>query len=103
MDLNNIHIGKIIKEKWIEKSMTVTEFAQSIGRERTTIYDIFERKSIDIELLIKISQALDYDFIHEVYFPNTSQKVQIIIEIDRSEIDKLDLSKACLLSIQSKK
>ena len=83
--------------------MTITEFAQGIDRERTTIYDIFERKSIDTELLIKISQVLNYDFIHEVYFPDTSQKVQIIIEVDRNEIDKLDLSKACLLSILNKK
>ena len=58
MDLSNIHIGKIIKEKWIEKSMTITEFAHGIGRERTTVYDIFRRKSIDIELLIKISENL---------------------------------------------
>ncbi|MCL2327016.1 MAG: helix-turn-helix domain-containing protein [Bacteroidetes bacterium] len=98
MDLKDIHIGKIIKEKLVEKSMSITEFANGISRERTTVYDIFERKSVDIELLIKISQVLDYDFIHHVYFPEIPQKAQIIIEVDRSEIDKLDLSKACLLS-----
>jgi len=94
MDLSNVHIGKIIKEKLVEKSMTITAFAKSIDRERTTVYDIFERKSIDIELLIKISNVLEYDFIHHVYFPDTSRKAQIIIEVDRTEIDKLDLSKA---------
>ena len=96
MDLKNIHIGKDIKKKLIEKSITITEFARSIDRERTTVYDIFRRKSIDTELLIKISEALNYDF-HQVYFPDKPQKAQIIIEVDRKEIDKLDLSKGYLL------
>ena len=93
MELKDIHIGKIIKQEMIEKSITIAELARRIDRERTTVYDIFGRKSIDTELLIKISNALDYDF-HQVYFPERPQKALIIIEMDRSEIDKLDLSNA---------
>ena len=95
MDLKNIHIGSIIEETLTKKPMKVAEFARLIDRERSTVYDIFERKSIDIELLIKISKALDYDFIRKVYLQDKSQKAQIIIEVDINEIDKLDLSKAC--------
>ena len=94
MDTKDIHIGNIIREKLDKKPMSVTDFARLIDRERSTVYDIFGRKSIDIELLIKISEVLDYDFIHKVYFPDKSQKAQIIIEVDRDEIDKMDLSKA---------
>jgi len=93
MDLKNIHIGKIIKKKMVEKSMTIAELARRIDRERTTVYDIFRRKSLDTELLIKISDALEYDF-HQVYFPEKPQKVLIVIEVDRDEVDKLDLSNA---------
>jgi hypothetical protein len=39
--MKNIHIGKLIKEK-------------------------FEQKSIDIELLLNISKVLEYNFIEEV-------------------------------------
>ena len=92
--VKNIHIGSIIKKVLTEKSMTITEFACKINRERTTVYDIFERKSIDIELLIQISRVLDYDFIHEVYFPqNThaaSRKILIAYEVDEGEIEKLE-------------
>ena len=95
MDLTNIHIGKIIKKKLDETSMSVTEFAHSIDRERTTVYDIFERKSIDVELLIKISNILDYDFIHHVYYPDAAPKTQITIEVDGDDMDVLDLSKVC--------
>ena len=86
MNLKNIHIGNIIEKKLTEKSMTIAEFAHSIDRERTTVYGIFKRKSIDIELLIKISKVLDYDFIHQVYFPDTYPKKQIIIEIDGNDV-----------------
>ena len=67
-NIQGIHIGQIIYEKFTEKSMTVTEFASKINRERTTVYDIFERKSIEIGLLIDISKALNYDFIRNVYY-----------------------------------
>jgi len=109
MDLiQNIHIGSIIKKKLTEKSMTITEFACKINRERTTVYDIFERKSIDVELLIKISHVLDYDFIHEVYFPSNthaaSRKILVAFEIDEDELEKLELHKEIVrLEIPEKK
>jgi len=93
--MKNIHIGSVIKEKLEEKSMTITEFANRINRERTSVYDIFERKSVDTELLIQISEALDYDFVHEVYFPEykntTSSKIHITIEVEEGETEKLKL------------
>ena len=67
-NIRDIHIGTIIQEKLTEKSMTITGLADKINRERTTVHDIFKRKSIDTELLIEISKALDYDFIRNVYF-----------------------------------
>jgi transcriptional regulator with XRE-family HTH domain len=99
-NLQNIHIGSIIKEVLTKKSMTVTEFGNKINRERTTVYDIFSRKSIDIDLLIQISNVLDYDFIHEVYFPQNNatphtapHKILIAIEVDVNEVKKLELPK----------
>jgi plasmid maintenance system antidote protein VapI len=100
----NIHIGSIIKKKLTEKSITIAEFARRIDRERTTVYDIFERKTIDIDLLINISNALDYDFIHEVYFPkNLNPKMLLAIEVDRSEIEKLNLPKEFIQLMKYKK
>jgi len=93
--MNNIHIGSIIKQKLEESSMSMKEFAGRIKCERTTVYNIFERKSIDSELLLRISQALNFDFYNEVYLNNEknnfSKKILIAIEIDEKNIDKLDL------------
>ena len=75
--------------------MTIAEFARRINRERTTVYDIFERKSIDIDLLINISNTLEYDFIHEIYFPQnthaSSAKIFLAVEVEQSVIEKLNL------------
>lgn len=66
----DIHIGSIIQRKFEESSLTVAEFADRINRARPTVYDIFSRKSIDTELLIKISEVLDYNFLEKVYLDN---------------------------------
>jgi hypothetical protein len=71
MSTKNIHIGSLIKEQFEEKlkrdkHISKTEFAELIHVHRSTIYPMFKQKSIDIELLIRISKALDYDFLKEV-------------------------------------
>ena len=46
--------------------MSVAEFAKRIGRSRNTVYGIFKREFIDFQLFRKISEALDFDFIHDL-------------------------------------
>ncbi|MDR1348952.1 MAG: helix-turn-helix domain-containing protein [Prevotellaceae bacterium] len=96
--MKNIHIGNIIKQKLAESSMTVTDFADKINCDRTTVYDIFKRKSLDVERLIKISQALNFDFINEIYlkqpskiYSNTDDKIFIAVEIDTNILRESDL------------
>ena len=93
--MKDIHVGDIIKQKVEDSSMTVTEFAEKIHCERTTVYDIFERKSIDSELLFRISETLNFDFYNEIYLNkktnNFSKKILVAVEIDEEYFDKLDL------------
>ena len=103
-NIRDIHIGNIIKEKLTEKSMTVAEFAFMINRERTTARDILKRKSIDTELLIKISQILDYDFIRSVYYgEKISPVVFIAVKMEEDELKKLDLPEEFVRFVKSKK
>ena len=91
-NIRDIHIGTIIRETLAKKSMTVTEFAAKINKERSTVYDIFERKSIDTELLIEISKALDYDFMRKVYYgEETSVSLSISIKTEEELLKKLNL------------
>lgn len=74
MDSNfkEIYIGRIIQAKVNERGMSYAEFARSIHCARTSLYHLFESKSIDVERLLLICEVLDYDFISEVYCHNKS-------------------------------
>ncbi|MBQ2808584.1 MAG: XRE family transcriptional regulator [Bacteroidaceae bacterium] len=57
-----IHIGSIIKEKFDELGLPVSWFAKELCCDRTNVYSIFKRESIDTSLLVKISIILNHDF-----------------------------------------
>ena len=57
-----VHIGKKIQEKFRASGMSGAEFARQLNYERTNIYRIFERESIDTILLMQISEILNFDF-----------------------------------------
>lgn len=63
----DIYIGRIIKDKVDEQGIGYAEFARRIGCARTTLYSIFNSKSIDVERLLIISEALNFNFIEEIY------------------------------------
>lgn len=67
-----------------DKHFNKTIFANLIHVHRTTIYPIFEQKSIDIELLIRISKALEYDFIKEIYLneKNNENESKVIVGVE---------------------
>lgn len=57
-----IHIGQLIREELIRQERTPAWLARKINCERTNIYDIFERSSINTDLLVRISKVLNFDF-----------------------------------------
>lgn len=68
----DVHIGSEIARVVREKGISITEFAGMICCHRKNVYDIFTRKSIDIDRLIRISEVLDHDFILSAYYPEIS-------------------------------
>lgn len=64
----DVHIGNEIERVLRERGISVTQFANAICCHRKNVYDIFKRKSIDIDHLIRISKVLDYDFIQNCYY-----------------------------------
>ena len=57
-----IHIGELIRKRMLEIERTPSWLARKINCDRTNIYKIFQRPSIDTALLSRISKALDHDF-----------------------------------------
>ena len=61
-----LHIGHMVKSVFDESGLSVAEFARRIHCERTNVYKIFNRQSVDIEILVKISDALEHNFLEDV-------------------------------------
>lgn len=68
-------IGQLIEERVKAQKVGVTEFAKLIGTERSNVYDIFKRSSIDTDLLKKIGQVLEYDFFQDLLEPETVKEI----------------------------
>lgn len=57
-----LHIGEKIKAVFESREMKLKDFAQDIGVARQNVYRIFEKDSIDTELLKKIAGILEHNF-----------------------------------------
>lgn len=57
-----IHIGKLIQEELKRQERNPTWLAKKINCERSNVYYIFKQKSINTDLLERISIALGVNF-----------------------------------------
>ena len=81
--MEKIHIGSIIHEKVKELGMSVADFARALHCNRPNAYSIFERKNIDVELLVEISKILNCDLLS--IYQNSIPKPDRILVIETSE------------------
>lgn len=90
-----LHIGHLIKSVFDESGMTVSELARRLHYERTNIYTIFKRRTIDVELLAKLSEALNHNFFYDVIsFYHLSlvfnSKLDICIDLDGFTFEQIE-------------
>lgn len=62
---HKIHIGHLVKSVFDESGMTVSELARQLSCERTNIYTIFKRRTVDVELLANLSEILNHNFLDD--------------------------------------
>ncbi len=60
-----MHIGQLIRKQMEEQGKTVSWLARELSYCRTNIYKIFDKKSIDTGLLLRISVLLHHDFFQD--------------------------------------
>lgn len=56
------HIGNLIKAELARQGRSITWLAQQLNYSRQYVYKLFRRPWIYTDLLLKISDLLDYDF-----------------------------------------
>lgn len=86
----SVHLGRLIHEKAKEKKFSQQELGDMINRSKQNVGDIYKRQSIDSELLLKLSEVLEFDFFSVYYEENNLKSTrQTEIEQLRSENDSL--------------
>ncbi|MDD3405945.1 MAG: hypothetical protein PHH23_06745 [Paludibacteraceae bacterium] len=88
----NKKIGQLIKERVNAQNWQITTFAKEINVERSNVYDIFKRDSIDTKLLKKIGQVLKYDFFQDLLEPETIKEIILKERIDNNVFVSIRLS-----------
>ena len=57
-----VHRGKILKKVLKEQGVTPTWLSRKRKVDRKTVYNWFDRKDLDLDVLISIGQDIHYDF-----------------------------------------
>ena len=65
--INKPGLGEEIRVRMLKQNISPSELADKINCTRSNIYNIFERNSLDIFLLWKISKVLKYNFLKDFY------------------------------------
>jgi hypothetical protein len=64
-----MHIGEKIEARAKELGVGATALARKIGTSKQNVYGIYQRSSIDTDLLVKLGKALEFDFF--VYYSSS--------------------------------
>lgn len=86
-----LHIGHHIKTVFDESGMSVAEFARRINRDRTSVYAIFERQSVDSLLLVEISKVLDHNFLLDIerFYSLSNEPSSLVLHIDNMSAETI--------------
>ena len=63
----DVHIGHLIQQELDRQGRSASWLAKSIYCERSNIYKLFQRESIGIDQLMRISEVMEHDFLKDCY------------------------------------
>jgi hypothetical protein len=79
-DLKEIYLGQLIKQRVSECDISVTRISKFLKCSEEEVEKIYEKKSIEVDVLLKLSKLLEYDFFRIysqhliLYSPQASMK-----------------------------
>ena len=63
----DIHVGHLIQQELERQGRSASWLARCIYCERSNIYKLFQRESIGVIQLMRISEVLEHDFLKDCY------------------------------------
>lgn len=106
MNCEKINIGKLVDKRRKEMGLSIRDFAEKINVSSGNAYDILKRESIDVALLQRISEALDYDFFKHLTNDEEGdgeEDVYIMVKVSRKALVSGDVCSGCRYKMRSKK
>ncbi len=108
LNMKKIALGPLIKEKFdarraYDRNFTVAYFAQQLNVHRATIYQLFRQQSIDVYMLIRISEVLHYDFVGEVCgrsLVDTDPEIFVGVKLPSEQVRSMDLPEGFMTFVQ---
>lgn len=79
MDKKDIHIGRLIHQELESQERTVAWFARKLCCDRSNVYKLFSRSTIDISLLCRVSVILNCNFL-ELYAAEVDRQISAGVE-----------------------
>lgn len=61
-----IHVGSLVKLELRKQGYSVTWLARQLHKERSGVYKMLSRKSLDISTLMMVSVVLNHDFFADI-------------------------------------
>lgn len=65
--MKDVHVGEMIRQELRKQGRTVVWLASQVCCEKSNIYKLFGRKSIDLEQLMLISEILKHNFLRDCF------------------------------------
>ena len=91
--IREVHIGKTIKKRLKERNISIADFSALLHTDKSNVYRLFQKKDINTEMLIRISNLLNYNFFIEFVDVNQTgsqeKKIYIAVEIEQKSLNKL--------------
>lgn len=94
-----LDIGEIIKQEFEHSGLSITQFARMINKERSLIYHLFKRRSIDTDLLFQICMVLNID-LFRLFSDKLEQENKVIGKHSPSERTEQKEKRKMLVEIE---
>lgn len=65
--MKDVNIGQMIQAELVRQGRSVVWLAREIYCEKSNVYKMFKRKSIDMAQLMRISEVLHHNFLRDCF------------------------------------
>lgn len=100
MEMENVHVGKLVEDACKQSNYKLIEIAQKCGVSKQVLNGWFKKDDLKVKVLFTVSKALGVDLVARFTQPKeTDQPTKVVLQI---EIEK-DKSDEVLKYIKDKK